>query len=83
MAENGRKQKNGRIPQLLRRDDLRRLGSMQAGFGEAILEIVLSSYSHNANLIADLLLFVNAENGEKRGTQYSNPNFLNKCVPQK
>jgi hypothetical protein len=32
---------------------------MQAGFGEAILEIVLSSYSHNANLIADLLWFVN------------------------
>ena len=32
---------------------------MQAGFGEAILEIILSGYSHNANLIADLLWFVN------------------------
>ncbi|GEM_PF-4480649 len=32
---------------------------MQAGFGEAVLEIVFRSYSHNADLIADLLWFVN------------------------
>jgi len=48
---------------------------MQAGFGEAILEIVLSSYSHNANLIADLLLFVNAESGGNGGHNTQTPIF--------